>query len=72
MSTTGYIINGVYHKGKDILPEQDGQSITYKGYDHDKQRQEHRRELIQPYVSGEPNPEFIAQFPAEAKEYGFI
>lgn len=72
MKSTGYIINGVYHAK--VLPAvqlADTESITYKAYNHDKQRREHQRDLIQPYKNGKPNPEFLEQYPEEAKQYGF-
>lgn len=73
MKTTGYIINGVYRAQKDGRPiEKDDQNITYKMHDRDRQREEHARDLLQPYSGGKPNPDFIAQYPDEAKGYGFI
>lgn len=64
---------GVYHKGqvdpKDLI---DIEQSTYKEADHDKQRREHRRDLIQPYKDGKVNPEFVEEYREEAKQYGFI
>lgn len=73
MKSTGKIINGVYIKG-DVEPADmiDHEQTTWKQSSHDKQRREHRRDLIQPYVDGKPNPEFIQQYRDEAKQYGFI
>lgn len=70
MRSTGYIVDGIYHSG--VQPATvpiESDSITYKAYDHDRQRENYRRDMIQPYVAGKPNPEFIQQFPEEAKEY---
>lgn len=70
MKTTGYIIDGIYYSDQlpaDIQP--DSNSSTYKAYEHDRQRQNHRRDLIQPYINGAPNPEFIEQYPEEAQNY---
>lgn len=72
MKSTGYILNGIYYRESDhSTAEIDIDSITYKSYSHDRQREEHRRDLIQPYVDGKPNPEFIQQYSEEAKQYGF-
>jgi hypothetical protein len=72
MKSTGYILNGVYY---DQLPDveslRETHATTDKQYSHDRQRENHRRDLLQPYVNGHPNPEFIEQYPKEAKEYGF-
>lgn len=77
MKSTGYILNGIYVKSSDSVdpinagPESSGSSITYKVYEHDRQRREHAFDMIQPHVNGKPNPEFITHYPTEAKEYGF-
>jgi hypothetical protein len=73
MKSTGYIVNGVYMK-KSVDPAAaiETDSITYKSSNQDRQREEHRRDLIQPYKDGRPNEEFIMQYPEEAKNYGFI
>lgn len=78
MKSTGYVMDGVYYtkdsigKQGPVLPAAASSSITYKVYSHDKQRMEHQRDLIQPYVSGQPNPLFIEQYPEESKQRGFI
>lgn len=74
MNSTGYILNGVYYSG---MPEvghlKEKRASTDKLYSHDRQREEHRRDLLQPrMLDGKPNPEFIAQYPDIAKQYGFI
>lgn len=72
MKTTGYILNGIYYDDEDLQkPSAESDSITYKVYDHDRQRENHRRDLIQPWVNGKLNPEFVEQYPEEAKQYGF-
>lgn len=74
MRSTGYILDGVYHPD-DPQPEalKDRRASTDKLYNHDRQREEHRRDIIQPRTSdGKPNPEFIAAYPEEAKDRGFI
>lgn len=79
MKTTGYIINGVYVKSSDLseqgpqIPAGQLTNSTYKVYSHDQQRLNHARDLIQPYTrDGKPNPEFIQQYPDEARGHGFI
>ena len=73
MKSTGYIKNGKYIKGS-VDPSKliDHEQVTYKEASHDKQRREHRKDLIQPYKDGKPNAEFIQQYPTESQEYGFI
>lgn len=71
MKSTGYILNGVYHKGGEA-DLSDERAVTDKSHDHDRQRENHARDLIQPRLrDGRPNPEFIEQYPEEAKNYGF-
>ncbi len=65
----GVIINGQYYKHG--LGLTDGQNPTWKSWSHDRQREEHQRDLIQPFINNQPNPEFIEQYPEEAKNYGF-
>lgn len=74
MKSTGYILNGVYYSGAvDSRDFVDGHASTDKEYSHDRQREEHRRDLIQPYQrDGSPNPEFVAQYPEESQTYGFL
>lgn len=73
MKSTGYILNGKYVKGDvDQSKLIDHEQSTWKEASHDKQRREHRKDLIQPYKDGKPNMEFIEQYPEEAKQYGFI
>lgn len=33
---------------------------------------QHRKDIIQPYVNGKPNPEFIKAYPKESENYGFV
>lgn len=72
----GYITDdGVYHEGSPSLPDMVVErSVNWKQGDHDRQRQDHKVDLIRPYLpSGEPNPEFIAMYPVESQEvYHFI
>ena len=74
MKSTGYIDEyGNYHKEiPDVSKLRNTTASTDKEYDHDRQRENHRRDLLQPYKNGEPNPEFIQQYPEESKSYGFI
>ena len=74
MKSTGYILNGQYY---DSLPDVEALRETHvsleKAYSHDRQREEHRRDLIQPWTrDGKPNPEFVSEYPEEARNYGFI
>lgn len=72
----GYIDkDGNYQRGHIPLADATPQKTTvWKQSDHDRQRTDHREDLIKPYLpNGEPNPEFINQYPEESKTiYGFI
>ena len=74
MRSTGYIINGKYHQHSPSVESlRDSRAATDKLYSHDRQREDHRRDLIQPYDrQGQPNKEFIQEYPTEAANYGFI
>lgn len=73
MKQLGYIIDGVYYSGKKDLSElREDANPTHKGWDHDRQRENHRRDIIQPFSGNKINQEFIEQYPNESKENGFI
>lgn len=67
--------DGTYYPGKpkmaSMVPDR---STVWKHSDHDRQRQEHKAELLRPYLpNGDPNPEFIEQYPEESiNTYHFI
>jgi hypothetical protein len=72
----GYIgEDGKYHKGNvpinDFIPTK---TSVWKQSDHDRQRMDHKKDLVRPYLpDGEPNPEFISLYPEESKHtYKFI
>lgn len=70
----GYILDGVYHKGTpDMTKLRSRQQATYKQHEQNRQRKDFSREIVQPYKKdGSPNPDFIAAYPEESKEYGFL
>lgn len=72
MISTGYILDGVYHKGdSNIAALSYRRAATDKQYDHDRQREAHRIDLIQPWNSdGTLNDEFRTYYPEEAEKYG--
>lgn len=75
MPTSGYILNGVYHKSKKVPLEKmvTPQQSTYKLGDHARQRFDHSAEILQPYDhKGEPNKKFIEANPDESVAYGFL
>lgn len=74
MPIIGYLKDGEYHTGKpDLSKMQKTQQATYKAWDHDKQRFDHKADILQPRLSnGQPNPEFIQVYPEESQAYGFI
>lgn len=67
--------NGKYYDGKpnmaSMVPDR---TTVWKQSDHDRQRQDHKADLVRPYLpSGEPNPEFIELYPDLAEvTYHFI
>lgn len=69
MKSTGFIgKDGKYHRGSQPVGE--ANSSLYKSWDHDRQRREHARDIIQPYLpNGSINPEFEMEYPEEAKNY---
>lgn len=73
--STGYIVDGIYHKASAedqqgfAGPDAQLQSITYKAYEADRQRQEHGVDLIQPWKDGMPNEEFRIFYPEESEKY---
>ena len=75
MNSTGYIDpTGVYHKNEkpDISKLKNDRASLDKQYQHDRQREYHRRDTLQPYTrDGKPNPQFVEQYPQESKAYGF-
>lgn len=72
----GYVdADGVYHKGEAKMAELvPNKTSVWKQSDHDRQRQDHKRDLIRPYnPDGTPNEEFILAYPEESKHtYKFI
>lgn len=69
----GMIINGKYYKKTDVTKLQNRQQSTYKNHEHNRQRKDFSREIVQPYNSdGTPNQSFVEAWPEESKEYGFI
>lgn len=75
MKSTGYIDPyGTYHKEvPDMESLRNEHSSTEKEWSHDRQRESHRKDMLQPYKNGQANPAFIEQYPQESKEvYGFI
>lgn len=70
----GYILNGKYiPREADTTQLRQENSAMFKSGDHDRQRKDFAREIIQPYsMDGKPNEDFIAAFPEESKTYGFV
>lgn len=70
----GYILDGKYYKGNpDMNKMRVRQQDTYKQHEHNRQRKDFSREIVQPYThDGKPNPDFMQAWPEESKDYGFI
>lgn len=67
--------DGKFYEGQPKMVElvQERTSV-WKHSDHDRQRADHKADLLRPYLpNGDPNPEFIEQYPEESKTtYKFI
>lgn len=74
MSGTGYIINGKYVRTRDAASDAlaPKRQPGAKEFEAEADRQRFARDLVQPYVNGKPNPEFITAMPKEAERYGFV
>jgi hypothetical protein len=69
----GMIINGKYYKDADMNKLRTKTNSMYKQHEHDRQRKDFAREILQPFDRhGNPNEQFVEAYPEEAKEYGFI
>lgn len=63
----GRIVNGKYIKDdSSVVIEVNSQ---HGEYSKDRQREDNARDIIQPYINGQPNPEFAAAYPGQAKSY---
>lgn len=71
MKTTGYIDEqGVYHKGVSNPIPHDIDS-QYRSWDHMQQRKNHAKDILQPYINGEPNREFVEAYEGDVTEIYF-
>lgn len=65
---SGYITpEGEYIKTDKAQKLAEDVSSTYKSYRHDRQREAHRADIVQPYKNGKLNPEFEMLYPDQAK-----
>jgi hypothetical protein len=67
--------DGKFYSGQATLASLVPQKTSvWKHADHDRQRREHRGDLVRPFLSnGEPNPAFIELYPQESiNTYHFI
>jgi hypothetical protein len=67
--------DGKFYTGQPKMASMVPQATSvWKAADHDRQRADHKADLVRPYLpSGEPNPEFIALYPEESiNTYHFI
>lgn len=64
----GYIgSDGKYHKGKDV-PMAHDVSSQFKDWSHDNQRKRMNGDIIQPYINGKPNREFVEVYRGEVAD----
>jgi hypothetical protein len=63
--------SGKYHKGKvDPSKLRRNQQSGWKDWDHQRQRKDYAREIVQPFDrQGKPNEQFKQAWPDESKEY---
>ena len=67
--------DGKFYSGQPKLPTMVFErSPIWKQADHDRQRLDHKRDLIKPYLpGGESNPDFVEEYPEESiNTYKFI
>lgn len=68
---SGAIIDGKYQKvciGCQAAQERK-QTAGAAEYERERQREDHRRDMLQPFENGRPNKEFIAEYPEESKNF---
>lgn len=71
----GILINGKYYRDESLAPETPMPALASqaKQFSAEQQLRQYDREVIQPYLkNGDPNPDFIKYYPAEAREYGML
>lgn len=42
-------------------------SVSKASYERDRDREDHRRDMLQPWVGGKPNQEYIREYPEYAE-----
>ena len=52
--------NGNYVEGKNLMPHD--VSSQYKSWNHDDQKHRFAVDIVQPFVDGKPNPEFVSVY----------
>jgi hypothetical protein len=68
----GYIgADGKYHRGATDTPTAHDVSSQYKDWSHDNQRRRFHGDIVQPYVNGKPNPEFVKVYRGEVADKYF-
>lgn len=56
----GYIgADGKYHRGSPSTSLASDVSSQYKGWSHDDQRHRFSGDIVQPFIDGKPNREFV-------------
>ncbi len=67
----GYIKDNKYYEGNaDPSKLRTKQQSTYKQWEHQRQRKDFAREVVQPFDRhGKPNNDFKQAWPEDAKEY---
>lgn len=46
-----------------------GVSSTQAEYSRERQREDYRKDMLQPFIGDKPNRDFIIAYPEESKEY---
>lgn len=65
----GAIVNGIYQKLCHECLSGESRLTGNVSYARNKDMQDHGKDIIQPWMKGKPNKEFIQAFPKEAKRY---
>jgi hypothetical protein len=61
------VINGKYMEADSLTPSDS--SSQYKAWNMEDQRRLHSKDILQAHKRGKPNPEFIREYPDEAKRF---
>ena len=68
----GYIDDqGKYQQGVEDVPMPHNVDNQYKSYSHSEQRKRHAKDILQPYVDGKPNRDFVQAYDGDVSKRYF-